>query len=593
MADVIQNIIQFLSESNGINIWAAQLLFDMEDQCEDCTELISILTSELIPWNIAGSNLTLEDYQMQGLVTFADELWIRQSPERAKEVLRSMDLKHPLVILLKQKSDEDNVIKLVSDDLDLGRTLRFDSMVFVSDRESLFEVYKLMKEIVAAPVHTPHKSLYIWDRRRDLKGLELRLAYTHYDSNPFDHKRCQMFDCLANHINKSGFRKHQLDIAKELSRILNFTVKWKIANGYGNQNSETGEWNGIVRLLKDEEADLSFNMIAITCKYLMNIFELVQQSESCKFLPDARAKAIQFIPIVELNILMYMLLPEQSANYKTYITVLSKEYLLICQVLMGVLAITLMTFEKGSLKQRLINGLGTSLSAMVGLSIDNQSDYRLSKRILILTVSMYGTLNWRVYNAGLTSALTAQHSEWPVTYFSEILPNGYQVLVRSGTAYYDQCRVDIETKEIFEKTIQGNPDALYRTTEEAAAKILSGGKYIVPEADSSPLAINYRGKIGAPLTMRKTLRAGLGFTYNSEYLDIFNHILTKMKENGILERIKEGSVTLQEANRPSEDIEISYNNCISIFMVLACMSAASILALGLECISWKLKQDAH
>ena len=173
MADVIQNIIQFLSESNGVNIWAAQLLFDMEDQREDCRELISTLTSELIPWNIAGSNLTLEDHQMEGLVTFADELWIRQSPERAKEVLRSMDLKHPLVILLKQKSDEDNVIKLVSDDLDIGRALRFDSMVFISDSESLFEVYKLMKEIVAAPVHNPHKSLYIWDRRRDLKGLEL------------------------------------------------------------------------------------------------------------------------------------------------------------------------------------------------------------------------------------------------------------------------------------------------------------------------------------------------------------------------------------------------------------------------------------
>ena len=93
MADVIQNIIQFLSESNSINIRAAQLLFDVEDQCEDCRQLISILTSELIPWNIAGSNLTLEDHQMQGLVTFADELWIRQSPERAKEVLRSMGFK--------------------------------------------------------------------------------------------------------------------------------------------------------------------------------------------------------------------------------------------------------------------------------------------------------------------------------------------------------------------------------------------------------------------------------------------------------------------------------------------------------------------
>ena len=529
---------------------------------------------------------------MQGLVTFADELWIRQSPERAKEVLRSMDLKHPLVILLKQKSDKDNVIKLVSDDLDLGRTLRFDSMVFVSDRESLFEVYKLMKEIVAVPVHNPHKSLYIWDRRRDLKGMELRLAFAPDENNTFDPKRCQMFDCLADDNNKIGFLKHQINIAKELSRILNFTVKWKIANGYGNQNSETGEWNGIVQLLKDEEADLSFNHMTITCEYLMNIFKVVQQSDSCKFLPDARAKAVQFIPIVEFNFLMYMLLPEQSTNYMTYIIVLSKEYLLNCLVLMGVLAVMFMTFEKGSLKQRLTNGIGTSLSAMVGLGIDNQSSFKLPKRILILTVSLYGALNWSVYNAGLTSALTVQHSEWPVNYFSEIVPNGYQVLLKSGTAYYDLWRDDSETKEIFLKTIQGNPDAVYSTPEEAAAKILTGGKYIAPSADTSPLAINYKGKIGAPLTMRKKLRAGLGFTYNSEYLDIFNHFLTKMKENGILEKIEEGSKTYQEANRPSEDIEISYNNCISIFMVLACMSAASILALGLECICWKLKQDS-
>ena len=287
-----------------------------------------------------------------------------------------------------------------------------------------------------------------------------------------------------------------------------------------------------------------------------------------------------------------MLLPDPSANYKTYITVLSKEYLLICLVLMGILAVTLMTFEKGSLKQKLMNGLGTSLSTMVGLSIDNQSYSRLSKRILILTVSMYGALNWIVYNAGLTSALTAQHSEWPVNYFSEILPNSYQVLFKNGTAYYNLWRDDNETKEIFQKTIKGNPDAVYSTSEEAAAKILTGGKYIAPSLDTSPLAINYEGKIGAPLTMRKKLRGCLGFTYNSEYLDIFNHFLTKMKENGILERIEEGSKTYQEANRPSEDIQISYNNCISIFMVLACMSAASILALGLECICWKLKQDS-
>ena len=205
---------------------------------------------------------------------------------------------------------------------------------------------------------------------------------------------------------------------------------------------------------------------------------------------------------------------------------------------------------------------------------------------------MYGALNWIVYNAGLTSALTVQQSEWPVNYFSEILPNGYQVLLKNGTIYYDIWRDDIETKEIFQKTIQGNPDAIYSTTEEAAAKILTGGKYIVPSADTSPLAINYKGKIGAPLTMRKKLRGGLGFTHNSEYLNIFNHFLAKMKKSGILDRIEEGSKTYQEANGPSEENEISYNNCISIFMVLACMSAASILALGLEHICWKLKQDS-
>lgn len=50
------------------------------------------------------------------------------------------------------------------------------------------------------------------------------------------------------------FEGYAIDLIDGISKILNFTYRFELVddNNYGSINSETGEWNGLIRQLLDK-----------------------------------------------------------------------------------------------------------------------------------------------------------------------------------------------------------------------------------------------------------------------------------------------------------------------------------------------------
>ena len=109
---------------------------------------------------------------------------------------------------------------------------------------------------------------YIWKRRQNLGGCEITSAYIDeeagmYEINPTDNcskriKGTNKIVCLADKWSNS--------LVHELIRELNITLFFKKAEDkqYGIKLEETENWTGLIGLLQQKGADLTFNSLTFT-----------------------------------------------------------------------------------------------------------------------------------------------------------------------------------------------------------------------------------------------------------------------------------------------------------------------------------------
>ena len=227
-----------------------------------------------------------------------------------------------------------------------NENIKLDSQLYVLNGNltyaSLLEVYKVCKdgELTITEVQNitdvtelQDQTTMIWDRRNDLMGCTLRIAYV--DSFPYITK-AKEDDVLTNinrrYILKSGNTTmyggmvNQLEIMTLLVSDLNFTISWIRAedNSYGVYNTDTKSWNGLIGLMTTDKADLSNAYLTVT---------------------KSRSTAISFTTeIDQTNFGLFMAKPGISPSWSTFVDVFNLKYWCVLFTVAILLSLTLVLF---------------------------------------------------------------------------------------------------------------------------------------------------------------------------------------------------------------------------------------------------------
>ena len=476
------------------------------------------------------------------------------------------------------------------------------------EHAKLFELYhacktsplstKLIKEFHTGIKTVYTKTDYIWSRRQDFLGCTLKVTY--FEDNPiiwtvknnsFTMKESEM---EHNYLvaGNSIMLGTQIELFANLMKNLNFSVEWLYERGhmYGTYNQETQSWSGIVGQLERGEAEMS-------------IFQLYDTS--------SRRSAVTFsIPIDYNDYGLYMQKPRQSLTWSTFVKVFSIDYwvtvvfvAIICWMFLFLL---FQWVDVGELKKNdrkwgsrcmnVLMNIGSGLSVVVlsfgqhdvnqGRELEYSSKH--SMKILYFTVCMFGTLNYMVWGAGLTSTLTVHSFELPINSLESLLDHtGFQLVILRGSAveaYFSEAAGPI-AKGLWERSIKNNENAFVRSTEDQEKAVLEDRSNVVfADTLSVNLWRHFPCKIATTSTRYYRHSTAYPFRKNSTYINAFNSALNRMMETGSLNRIHRNSQKFRPLTNCKEEQElaIGYQNILSAFVLSTVGFAIAILIWVLE-----------
>ncbi|CAB4059490.1 GRIK5 [Lepeophtheirus salmonis] len=325
---------------------------------------------------------------------------------------------------------------------------------------------------------------YIWARRKDLEGLHFRIGYIGSSS---------FFSVTPGGTPKGIF----YDIYKILKANLNITETFveSVDGLYG-----ADENTGLVGMAKRGEIDFSILDFDIT---------------------EERIKYVDFTVSIYVDYKIFYTLnfgntQSWGAFYRTV---------------------------DGEPTIEIVNSVATPFRTMGALDTTDKP-LKTPGRILVITVCIFGSMIYWVYNAGLTSVLTVDTSTAPINSFSDLLTsNEYQLVIRRGSALEQELKAATVNsspvlKKVYDRFIKDNPKALVRSLREGKDLLLSGSMSVLlfPKV---ALRIQYPNL--TCLFHKSTgieFKANIGWLVkkNFSYLPLFNFQLSQYAQAGVLKR---------------------------------------------------------
>ena len=301
------------------------------------------------------------------------------------------------------------------------------------------------------------KDLSLWGRRNNLMGCNLRIAYI--DQPPYITKRKDiskmMYTFRFGDQTFYGGNINQIELIEMLSKDLNFTTTWIPTkdNSYGVYDKETQEWNGLIGMITNGEADLSNAFLTVT---------------------SLRSKAITFtadIGIVKFG--LYMAKPSISPSWATFVDVFDNSYwgsllggILVFSLAMAIFSRLLDTknCSKMSLKWTSSNFLSSLSVVLLGMGACDLFTTKIkflcqsnAFKMLLFMICLLGLLNKEVYTGGLISSLVSKQFQSDIKTLEDFLKYPeYQLLLRKGTAsvqYFSEASQSPH-REIWERLLK-------------------------------------------------------------------------------------------------------------------------------------------
>ena len=474
---------------------------------------------------------------------------------------------------------ENGIAKLFG--MESHSALHIDSQVYVLLSNGLdlqlYEIFRLCRNfnltirkllyINKSNLEISTKRDLIWDRRDDLSGCSIPVAYTHGPPyfQPALNKTasCENFRKVQNEmVGSSCVPKNPNSIVingipmvgksaytfKLLIVALNFTPTWIKADddAYGVFDKAKKEWSNksLMRLVVDHEAELAAIELTVT---------------------KTRSEYVGFSAQIEvLRSRLYMQRPPSAFSWTTFFEVFHNQYwglfffvtglsILLVAVFMAVLSKFRQEFISSWI-QRIsssvtVVGLGLlDLDADMAVNVDFRSPN--SMRLLFLSVSFFGLLNKEVYEAGLTSQLTVQELNSPINSLEELTANPkYQILITKGGAdedYFKEARDDNNPAafKTYNDKVKNTPEALVNSLQSAKEKILEDPYkvYFSSEVAIDTGVSEYPCRLVASQKAYFKSPSAYPFHSGSHYLKLFSKKITVLGETGQYDLVGKQSI---------------------------------------------------
>eukprot|EP00095_Tigriopus_kingsejongensis_P000205 maker-scaffold41_size498431-snap-gene-3.27 protein:Tk00205 transcript:maker-scaffold41_size498431-snap-gene-3.27-mRNA-1 annotation:"hypothetical protein L798_01404" len=377
-----------------------------------------------------------------------------------------------------------------------------------------------------------------------------------------------------------------LDILNHIQKVLKFSYSF-VPSPDGNWGAQEpdGSWNGFVGQLMNESADICIACITIS---------------------DERRQVIDFsTPIMWTDQAMFIKNPEEDINHLTYLNPLRPEIWAVLAFIcvLGTLAQGLVTrFLKGmEPNHRELGWAKNAIFSVGALTFARRwsvTPVTQSGRLIFISILLGGCFVHFHWKAALVSALTVELVNYPFQSLEGLLASDYKLtFYPNGFSMnnFKQAEAGL-FRDIWEKNVNQEFDYTPFTSDTYSETYLS----VLTDLNEhvlfdDVLTIRYFQAyqdcrvIQIPQTYLR-MPMGFGFQKNSPYLEIFNHEIAKMKENGVFARILEKFDLLPLDCLPKPGRALGMANLASAYSIyiLGLTLSVAILILELIFTAWSV-----
>ncbi len=211
----------------------------------------------------------------------------------------------------------------------------------------------------------------------------------------------------------------------------------------------------------------------------------------------------------------------------------------------------------------------------------------ISSQILHLTVSLCAVIVFAFYSGVLTSLMTARPLPPPITSFSDVKDLGLDLLVMESSSdetFLIQSKPGTALYDIYYGTMVGDPNHLYPNYDG-----------IVRRMKSDPDTAHFGSDIAAlmddaivSLPLGDAFKSPTAFAYpkNSEFFELFNHVLHNMEERGTMDRIRRKWLPDGNQGASGQSLadasELDYFNLIFPYLTLISGILMGLVTVGVE-----------
>ncbi|XP_055382987.1 glutamate receptor ionotropic, kainate 2 [Condylostylus longicornis] len=397
------------------------------------------------------------------------------------------------------------------------------------------------------------------------------------------------------------FEGYVVDLIHEISKALGFNYKIQLVpdNAYGGFNRETGEWNGMIRELLEQRADLAIADLTITFQ---------------------REQAVDFtMPFMNLGVsVLYRKPVKQPPNLFSFLSPLSLDvwiYMATAYLGVSVLLFILARFtpyewpaysngEKVESQFTLLNCMWFAIGSLMQQGCDFLPK-ALSTRMVAGMWWFFTLIMISSYTANLAAFLTVERMDSPIESAEDLAKQTrikYGALKGGSTAAFFRESKISTYQRMWSFMESARPSVFTSSNYEGVERVIKGkGTYAFLMESTS---IEYVTERNCDLTqvgnMLDTKGYGIATPPNSPYRTAINGVILKLQEEGKLHILKTrwwkekrggGSCRVEASKSTSAANELGLANVGGVFVVL--MGGMGVACVVAVCeFVWKSRKVA-
>ncbi|XP_017883266.1 glutamate receptor ionotropic, kainate 2-like [Ceratina calcarata] len=404
-------------------------------------------------------------------------------------------------------------------------------------------------------------------------------------------------------IDQTRYEGFCIDLIEEISKILRFKYEFEIVpdNNYGSYNSDTKQWNGLIRRLLDREADLAICDLTITYE---------------------RETAVDFtMPFMNLGISILYRQPEaKEPNLFSFLSPLSTDVWLYTAT--AVLAITILL----SIQARMAPGewdnphpcnpdpeelennftLRNSLWLVTGSLMQQGSDILPQSPSIRMLAGMwwfFTLIMGSSYTANLAAFLTAEKMDNPIKNVEDLAKQTkikYGAVEGGSTSAFFRDSNSSTYQRMWATMTEARPSVFTKTNDEGVERVQKQNRDYVFLMESTTIEYKMErncdlDKVGGLIDNKGY---GIALPRNSPYRTPISSAILMLQEKGVLQELKQkwwekrgGGKCAKVDQSSASSSELGIANVGGVFLVLGIGSGCAFGMAVLEFL-WNVRKVA-